>query len=184
MEQARHAGAHIVKRAGKTFWGGYAGYFQDPDGHLWEVAWNPQMPMIDRIIEPHRRGWMSDYRSIEQGLSQLLKLPRRPVAVTFAETPPAAVAKFSGTEPSGCSFWRIASERADLLYRGERPSQLPDRQLYASSRPSAGACPGARPDADLHGRGRLHQDGRGGRHSAPCPAAGRSDLCPARRHAG
>ncbi len=53
---------------------------------------------------------MSDYRSIEQGLSQLLKLPRRPVAVTFAETPPAGVAKFSGTEPSGCSFWRIASE--------------------------------------------------------------------------
>ncbi len=46
MEQARNAGAHIVKQAGKTFWGGYAGYFQDPDGHLWEVAWNPQMPMI------------------------------------------------------------------------------------------------------------------------------------------
>ena len=31
-----------MKRAGPTFWGGYAGYFQDPDGHLWEVAWNPQ----------------------------------------------------------------------------------------------------------------------------------------------
>ena len=43
MEQARRAGATIVKPAGKTFWGGYAGYFQDPDGHLWEVAWNPAM---------------------------------------------------------------------------------------------------------------------------------------------
>ena len=41
MEQANNAGAVIVKPAGKTFWGGYAGYFQDPDGHLWEVAWNP-----------------------------------------------------------------------------------------------------------------------------------------------
>lgn len=43
MTQARSAGATIVKPAGDTFWGGYAGYFQDPDGHLWEVAWNPAM---------------------------------------------------------------------------------------------------------------------------------------------
>ena len=43
MEQAQTAGAIIVKPAQKTFWGGYAGYFQDPDGHLWEVAWNPQL---------------------------------------------------------------------------------------------------------------------------------------------
>lgn len=42
MEQAKRAGARIVKPAHKTFWGGHAGYFQDPDGHLWEVAWNPQ----------------------------------------------------------------------------------------------------------------------------------------------
>lgn len=43
MNQARAAGAAIVKPASDTFWGGYAGYFQDPDGHLWEVAWNPRM---------------------------------------------------------------------------------------------------------------------------------------------
>lgn len=42
MAQARDAGAAIVKPARETFWGGYAGYFQDPDGHLWEIAWNPQ----------------------------------------------------------------------------------------------------------------------------------------------
>ncbi len=42
MEQAKKAGAVIIKPAHRTFWGGYAGYFQDPDGHLWEVAWNPQ----------------------------------------------------------------------------------------------------------------------------------------------
>lgn len=41
MEQARKAGATIVKQAHDTFWGGYGGYFQDPDRHLWEIAWNP-----------------------------------------------------------------------------------------------------------------------------------------------
>jgi uncharacterized protein len=41
MEQAAKAGARIVKKAQKTFFGGYAGYFQDPDGHLWEVVFNP-----------------------------------------------------------------------------------------------------------------------------------------------
>lgn len=38
--QADRAGAKIVKPAENTFYGGYAGYFQDLDGHLWEVAWN------------------------------------------------------------------------------------------------------------------------------------------------
>lgn len=41
MTAAARAGARIVKAAGRTFWGGYAGYFQDPDDHLWEVVWNP-----------------------------------------------------------------------------------------------------------------------------------------------
>ena len=41
MADASRAGATIVKPAAETFWGGYAGYFQDPDGHLWEVVWNP-----------------------------------------------------------------------------------------------------------------------------------------------
>ncbi|MDP9315635.1 MAG: VOC family protein [Chloroflexota bacterium] len=43
MQQARQAGAVIVKEARDTFWGGYAGYFLDPDRHLWEVVWNPQV---------------------------------------------------------------------------------------------------------------------------------------------
>ena len=42
MAQAARAGARIVKPSVDTFWGGYAGYFRDPDRHLWEVAWNPQ----------------------------------------------------------------------------------------------------------------------------------------------
>jgi predicted lactoylglutathione lyase len=41
MDSARTAGATIVKPAHDTPWGGYAGYFQDPDGHVWEVVWNP-----------------------------------------------------------------------------------------------------------------------------------------------
>jgi uncharacterized protein len=43
MEQAKRAGARVLKAARETFWGGYAGYFQDPDGHVWEVAWNPSL---------------------------------------------------------------------------------------------------------------------------------------------
>jgi catechol 2,3-dioxygenase-like lactoylglutathione lyase family enzyme len=41
LEQAVAAGATLVKPAQKVFWGGYSGYFKDPDGHLWEVAHNP-----------------------------------------------------------------------------------------------------------------------------------------------
>ncbi len=41
MQQAKTAGAHITDPARDRFWGGYSGYFQDPDGHLWEVAWDP-----------------------------------------------------------------------------------------------------------------------------------------------
>jgi len=41
MAEALAAGATLVKPAQDVFWGGYSGYFADPDGHLWEVAWNP-----------------------------------------------------------------------------------------------------------------------------------------------
>jgi catechol 2,3-dioxygenase-like lactoylglutathione lyase family enzyme len=43
MQQAKAAGATIIKAAQETFYGGYAGYFQDPDQHVWEIAWNPQL---------------------------------------------------------------------------------------------------------------------------------------------
>jgi catechol 2,3-dioxygenase-like lactoylglutathione lyase family enzyme len=43
MRQAERAGAKIVKAPQDTFYGGYAGYFTDPDGHLWEIVWNPLM---------------------------------------------------------------------------------------------------------------------------------------------
>lgn len=43
LAAAQQAGAEIIKPAQDTFYGGYAGYFRDPDGHLWEVVWNPEM---------------------------------------------------------------------------------------------------------------------------------------------
>jgi uncharacterized protein len=48
MATALRAGARIAKNAGPTFWGGYAGYFHDPDGHLWEIAWNPRLPLTQK----------------------------------------------------------------------------------------------------------------------------------------
>lgn len=43
MDLAKKAGAVIVKPAQDTFWGGYSGFFQDHDKHLWEIVWNPQL---------------------------------------------------------------------------------------------------------------------------------------------
>lgn len=43
MEAAVRAGAEMIKPAQDTFYGGYAGYFRDPDGHLWEIVWNPDL---------------------------------------------------------------------------------------------------------------------------------------------
>jgi len=47
LREAAKAGAHIFKPAADTFYGGYAGYFQDPDGHVWEIVWNPELLPTD-----------------------------------------------------------------------------------------------------------------------------------------
>jgi uncharacterized protein len=47
LGEAQAAGARLLKPAEDTFWGGYSGYFADPDGHPWEVAWNPFFPLTD-----------------------------------------------------------------------------------------------------------------------------------------
>ena len=52
---------------------------------------------------------MPDYRAIEDEIRQLLGSDRRPVAVTYLDAPPAGVSKFGGSEPSSCSFWRLAA---------------------------------------------------------------------------
>ena len=52
---------------------------------------------------------MTDFRCIDRRLSEILDLQRRPVAVTFRKTAPDGVPKFTGTEPSGCSFWQITA---------------------------------------------------------------------------
>lgn len=45
LEEAERAGGTIVKPAQDVFWGGHSGHFRDPDGHMWEVAWNPFSPL-------------------------------------------------------------------------------------------------------------------------------------------
>jgi catechol 2,3-dioxygenase-like lactoylglutathione lyase family enzyme len=47
LKQAQAAGARVLKPAEDAFWGGYSGYFADPDGHPWEIAWNPHSPLLD-----------------------------------------------------------------------------------------------------------------------------------------
>lgn len=47
MAQAAAAGGKILKPAEQVFWGGYSGYFADPDGFVWEVAWNPSFSIAD-----------------------------------------------------------------------------------------------------------------------------------------
>jgi len=46
MAQAAKAGATVTDPARDRFWGGYSGYFHDPDGHLWEIAWNPSWERV------------------------------------------------------------------------------------------------------------------------------------------
>jgi uncharacterized glyoxalase superfamily protein PhnB len=48
LAQVAAAGATIMVEARDTFWGGRAGYFADPDGHLWEIQWNPHLRITDR----------------------------------------------------------------------------------------------------------------------------------------
>ena len=47
IRMAEKAGANIVKKPQEVFWGGYSGYFQDLDGHYWEVAWGPKFKFDD-----------------------------------------------------------------------------------------------------------------------------------------
>jgi uncharacterized protein (DUF169 family) len=53
---------------------------------------------------------MTDYAQIERRLTDVLQLFRRPVAIAFRDTPPEGVLQLSGSQPSGCSFWRLAAE--------------------------------------------------------------------------
>jgi predicted lactoylglutathione lyase len=51
LNEAELVGANILKPAQEVFWGGYSGYFADPDGYLWEVAFNPLWPMQDGMVK-------------------------------------------------------------------------------------------------------------------------------------
>lgn len=55
LAEAERAGARMLRPAQDTFWGGYSGYFADPDGYPWEVAWNPAWELTERgdvVVDP------------------------------------------------------------------------------------------------------------------------------------
>jgi len=54
INEAKQAGASLIRAAKDVFWGGYVGYFADPDGHMWEIAWNPTFAMTEdgRLVLP------------------------------------------------------------------------------------------------------------------------------------
>jgi uncharacterized glyoxalase superfamily protein PhnB len=57
LDEAVAAGAKVLKPAQDAFWGGYSGYFADPDGHAWEVAWNPDWTIADDgSVSLHKQG--------------------------------------------------------------------------------------------------------------------------------
>lgn len=77
LAEAQAAGAQIVKPAQETFWGGYAGYFRCPAGHLWEVAWNEGFPWTSRATSACRTERAT--RSSLPGTKAMLKAPAIPI---------------------------------------------------------------------------------------------------------
>src|SRR5579862_9275465 len=66
--------------------------------------------MISLSFNFSRGAFMANWKELEDKFAARLPMGRRPVAVTFLDAPPTGVSKFSGTEPAGCSFWRLAAE--------------------------------------------------------------------------
>ena len=69
LAEAKAAGATILKPAEDAFWGGYSGYFADPDGHPWEVAWNPEWTLLEDGSV--RLGEARPWRSAHLGLGSI-----------------------------------------------------------------------------------------------------------------
>ena len=70
-------------------------------------------------------------KELEQRISEAVKLPRRAVAVGFLDAPPAGLEEFKGTEPSGCSFWRLAAAGKSFYTVPENHFQLCRMSLHA-----------------------------------------------------
>src|SRR6266568_7721339 len=116
-----------------------------------------------------RKAEMSNYRSIERQFFENLRLERRPVAITFRGAPPSGVSKFTGTEPAGCSFWRIAAEGRTFY---TVPSDHYNCAIgsYTQHLAPRGPRPGAPRDPLPHDWDRLHQE-RGDSRDPPTGAA-------------
>lgn len=86
LAEAEAAGATIVKPSQKAFWGGRSGYFTDPDGHLWEVAWNPFMPLdaAGRVMLPDRA---ADAELSDQSIAGILQASRTFAVIGASDKP-------------------------------------------------------------------------------------------------
>ena len=115
---------------------------------------------------------MSSWSALEQSLMSALSLPRRPVAVTFRDAVPSGVARFSGTEPSGCSFWRLAAAGQAFYTVPADHYNCPIGSHTHGIKLPAPARRRARADAHPHGRHRLRAHGGSAGHPALPKAPG------------
>src|SRR5579864_104092 len=77
---------------------------------VWKNSLRPVTPALRSMGISGYHVHMPDYRAMETKIQQMLGTTRRPVAVAFLDAPPAGVTRFTGSEPSSCSFWRLAAE--------------------------------------------------------------------------
>jgi catechol 2,3-dioxygenase-like lactoylglutathione lyase family enzyme len=98
LKLAERAGGRIVKPAQDAFWGGYSGYFIDPDGHYWEVAWNPILPLDDAGFMDLKLD--ADSSVAADPMTKVDNILRRFVAVAIAAGAVALLAK-GASEISG-----------------------------------------------------------------------------------
>ena len=87
MKQSETAGAVIVKHAQNTFYGGYAEYFNDLDGHGWEIAWNPSWSIEDRKKYDISRCQLTGYATLLYGASDPHVLCHQRLTVGSIEQP-------------------------------------------------------------------------------------------------
>ena len=111
---------------------------------------------------------MANWKELEKKFAARLALGRRPVAVTFLDAEPAGVPKFSGTEPAGCSFWRLAAAGRTFYTVPADHFNCAVGSVHAQHSASARSRPGNRDDAGHDVQSRLRAARRSSRNPAPC----------------
>ena len=127
---------------------------------------------------------VKSWKALETRFVSALQLERRPVAVTYLETAPAGVEKFEGSEPSGCSFWRLAADGRSFLYRAGGSFQLRSGSIHAQHHAFAGTRTGNGHHAENDVRSGLRETGRSAANSTTGESAGSRCVLAAGRCAG